>query len=112
MTVRRGRPSSSSPKLRHALAVMVLVSAGQVLTAMPITAAEVERAPQEPLHRLITHPGWFCTQYTLAVQSIGGGGGDGRHDRDRQWLCTQWSFAGPAFGALRPPLVVSERLGR
>lgn len=112
MTVRRGHHSLSSPKLRHAMAVTALVLAGQILTTMPALAAEIRHAPQEPLHRLITHPGWFCTQYTFAVQSIGGGVDDGRHDRNRRWLCTQWTFAGPAFSALKPPLVVIEEFRR
>ena len=112
MTVRRAVPSSSSPRLRHVIAAVALVWAGLILVAMTSAAAEIRHAPQEPLHRLITHPGWFCTQYTFAVQSIGGAVDDGQPDRNRRWLCTQWTFAGPAFASLRPPSTVIKDLGR
>ena len=112
MTVSRSSHSPSSPALRHTILVVVLVWAGLVLIAMTSAAAQTRHAPQEPLHRLITHPGWFCTQYTFAAQSISGAVDERGNDRNRRWLCTQWSFAGPAFSALKPPLVVIKELGR
>jgi len=84
-------------------------AAAAVVLALGVAAPAigVEQSARMPLRRLITQPGWVCTQYSFATQSIGG-----RPEvvaGERLWLCTQWTFVGAAAGAVRPPAMIDGR---